>query len=190
MRIGLFGGTFDPPHIAHTRIAQEAVKTLSLDKVFFVVSKNPLKFQSAASDEDRLAMTRLAVQDVPKAEVLDIELKRKGVSYTIDTIETLKAAYPDDDFFLIIGEDNFRMFKKWKAWEKTLSITTLVVFTRHVLPSEDVATPIDADNVMFIREWLDISATEIRQGLHEKNLNPALLHPDVLAYIRERHLYA
>lgn len=132
MRIGLLGGTFNPIHNGHLQIAQEVHKKLNLDSVLFIPSGAPPhkpddKIPSAA---DRLEMTRLALLDHPDFKLSDIEAKRPGKSYSIQTLSELKSLHPSDSFFFIIGMDAFHDIPTWKEAERLLTLTHFVVVSR------------------------------------------------------------
>ena len=112
MKIAIFGGSFDPPHIEHVRLAQSAVKSLKLDTLFIMPAHTPphKKGKALSSDEDRLAMCRLAFKKCPKAEVSDYEISRGGTSYTYLTCRYFKEAYPDAELFFLVGTDMLRDF--------------------------------------------------------------------------------
>ena len=114
MRIGVFGGVFDPPHLGHLLVADDVRQRLALGRVLFVPAFHPPhKAGPAAEYEDRLAMTRLAVADWPGFEVCTIEQRRDGPSYTVDTIAALRRILPRDSFYLIMGADQYGAMKRW-----------------------------------------------------------------------------
>lgn len=132
-KIGIFGGSFDPPHLGHILALQEFQQKLSLDRVLVIPANNPPHKQLAfcgASAEQRLHMTRLAVQDLPYAEVSDLELRREGKSYTADTVEELRKLYPEDEFFLMMGTDMFLSFSSWHDPQRITAQATLVAACR------------------------------------------------------------
>ena len=114
MKIGILGGTFNPPHIGHLILAQTAEEKLGLDKVFFIPTNTPPhKNTFLLEAKHRLAMVKLTVEDHKSFKALDWEIKRGGFSYTIDTIRELKSKYPGDQFFLIVGSDLANDFNSW-----------------------------------------------------------------------------
>ncbi len=167
--IGILGGSFDPVHNGHLMMAQSAVDAFGLDKVFFVVaSHSPFK-DKAGSPKDRLAMVKKAVQGNASFAVSDIELKRGGVSYTIDTVSHFRKKFPKAQLFLIIGEDNVAGLPRWKnieALEKT------------------------AKFIVIERDWFDVSSTLIRQKLEQKKSIRYLTPDGVIRYIKQNRLYA
>ena len=114
MKIGILGGTFNPPHVGHLILAQEVTDVLGLDKVFFIPTNISPHKKSEPNASSRFNMVELAVSGNSSFEVLDLELKRGGVSYTIDTIRQLKQENPNDEFYLIMGSDLANEFSSWK----------------------------------------------------------------------------
>ena len=132
-RIGIFGGSFDPPHIGHIRAAQAAADALRLEKLLLVPASQPphKRLSSAApAPHQRLQMLQLATDHDPRMEVSDLELNRGGTSYTIDTVQQVRAMHPDAELFLLMGSDMFLSFRAWKDPDKILEEATLAVFYR------------------------------------------------------------
>ena len=130
-RIGVFGGAFDPPHRAHLALAQLAVEQLQLDELLvFPTGQAWHKARPLSAAEHRLAMTRLAFAQVPKAHVDDRELRREGATYTIDTLEALRTQEPDCALFLVIGSDQAEALTRWHRWTAILEIATICVAVR------------------------------------------------------------
>ena len=128
-RIGIYGGTFDPPHAGHLRAAQAAIDGLHLDRLLLLpASCSPGKSPAQAEDRHRLAMLRLAAGE--KMEVCDLELRRGGVSYTVDTLQALKAQHPDDKLYLCMGSDSFLALETWKDPQTIFSLAEICVFSR------------------------------------------------------------
>ena len=123
MRIGIFGGSFNPVHNGHTHLAKTAAAEFSLDRIFFVPSRiSPHRSMTEyAAAEDRLEMLRLACANEPLFEVCDYELRSDRVSYTIYTIEYFRSRFPDDELFLLVGSDMLLSFDKWFCYEKILA---------------------------------------------------------------------
>lgn len=188
-RIGVFGGTFDPPHIGHLVAAVDAHQALGLDVVLFVVANVP--WQKVGSREltpaaDRLAMVDAAVADRPGLEVSDIEIRRGGDSYTADTLAALHEAEPGAELYLILGNDAAAGFSTWERHEEVASSSHLVVVDRPGTP-----TPID-DGFRWTRvdiPELEISSTELRERVAAGRTIDYLTPPGVVSYIRERGLY-
>src|ERR1017187_769087 len=131
-RHGILGGTFDPPHIAHLIAGECAVSQFELDKLLFIPANIPphKSAQSLSQAADRLAMTRLAIEGNSKFDISEIELKKEGLSYAIDTIRELKKQIEISELFLFIGLDQFRNFKSWHKPEEILREVRVVVMAR------------------------------------------------------------
>lgn len=208
MKVGIFGGSFDPIHEGHVNLAKYVLDHTDLDEVWLIVSPlNPLKPQGyVASDEQRLEMARLAVEGIPGIRVNDFEFHLPIPSYTYNTLSELKKSYPDHDFRLIIGGDNWASFDKWKNPDKILSEFGLIVYPR---PGESLTNPtlgssplvLDSfkKNCVFLNDapQMPISSTEIRHLLYSnssKNTkhhvgNIPYLNKSVLSYIKSNNLY-
>src|SRR5258708_12992036 len=131
MRLGIFGGTFDPIHIGHIAAAGAAMECAHLDRVIFIPSAQPPHRAAAtAPAEDRLAMTNLAMQREPRFEVSDVEVTRGGRSYTADTLAELAREHPSDDLFLILGWDAARLFRTWHAPDPLSKLSSVALTHR------------------------------------------------------------
>ncbi len=188
-RIGVFGGTFDPPHVGHMVAAVDARQVLDLDVVLLVVANVP--WQKVASRKvtaavDRLAMTRAAVADNRGIEVSDLELRRGGTSFTADTLAELRAAEPDADLFVILGNDAAAGFATWERHHEVAEAARLVVVDRPGSP-----TPVDgpfAWTRVDIPE-LEVSSTEIRNRVASGRSIRYLVPDGVASVVDERGLY-
>jgi len=189
-RIGVFGGTFDPPHIGHLVAAVDAHQALELDVVLLVVANAPwqkLGSREISAADDRLAMVAAAVGEKAWLQVSDIEIRRGGLSYTADTLHALLAEEPDAELFLILGNDAAAGFATWERHEEVAQLATLVVVDRPGTP-----TPID-DAFEWTRidiPELEISSTELRQRIADGRSVEYLTPPGVVAYLAGRDLYA
>ncbi|HEY1370882.1 MAG TPA: nicotinate-nucleotide adenylyltransferase [Candidatus Binatia bacterium] len=131
MKIGLFGGTLDPIHFGHLRSAEEVREAFRLDRIVFIpTSIQPLKQSSASAGADRLKMARLATADNRAFTVSDIEIRRPGKSFTIDTLRAFAARYPKAELFFIIGMDAFRDIGRWKDFKDLFALANFVVTSR------------------------------------------------------------
>jgi nicotinate-nucleotide adenylyltransferase len=139
MKIGIFGGTFNPIHYGHLRSAEEIRTMFGLDRIFFIPSGNPpLKRKDLAEANHRYNMVRTAVRGNPYFEVLDIECIRPGKSYTVNTLELLVKKYADVDFYFMLGIDAFLDIPNWREPEKILSLTNFIVLSRPGYYFEDL----------------------------------------------------
>lgn len=189
MNIGIFSGSFDPIHIGHAMLANYALQWGGLDEVWMLVSRrNPLKNNTVASDEDRLEMVRLALEDCKGVKASDFEFYLPEPSYTYETLCDLRKNYPEHSFSLIIGSDNFVIFDKWRNYDKILNEFKLIVYPR---PGYSVEGMPVTENVTILDEapQVLISSTFIRDAIKNgKNLNFFL--PDkVSTYIDFKKLY-
>lgn len=188
-RIGVFGGTFDPPHVGHLVAACDAMQELKLDVVLLVVANAPwqkLGDREISHSADRLEMVRRAVQGVDGLVASDVEIRRGGLSYTADTLRALLEEEPDAHLFLILGNDAAAGFATWERHEEVAELSSLVVVDRPGTP-----TPID-DEFDWYRidiPELEISSTELRERV-AAGRSIAFLVPDrVASYVEERGLY-
>jgi len=190
-RLGVFGGTFNPPHLAHLIAAERAVEEYSLDKLLFIPANIPphkVGHEIAPAD-DRLAMIRLATQGNSHFDVSDIELKREGKSYTVDTLRKLKAIHNPETLFLFIGMDMYAIFDSWYKAEDILSLATVVVMLRPTHDIERVDSKI-RDRVMIMKlPLLEISSTDIRERVAQRKSVQYLVPDGIRMYIEERGLY-
>jgi len=154
MKIGLFGGSFDPAHEGHAHVAETALKRLDLDKVWWLVSpQNPLKAQSSAIDK-RLASARDQAR-APQMVVTDLE-SRLGCRYTYQTLRALKRLYPGISFFLVMGADNLATFRRWRNWREVAKAVPVVVVSRPgTRASERLSAP---------KDWIFLNARHHRQS--------------------------
>ena len=184
MRVGVFGGTFDPVHVGHLAIANAALESVPLDRVLFIPARRaPLKERGPVADEsDRLRMLELAVDGEPRFFVSRIELDRSGPSYTVETLEQLAGS---DDLFLILGSDAMANLPRWKDPGRIAELATLSVAERPGAPDRVGDAPI----VRFDAPRLDISSRELRARA-ARGLSLRYLVPEpVWKYIEARGLY-
>jgi len=194
MRIGLYFGSFNPIHVGHVQIAQKTLDQFHLDEVWLMVSpQNPFKeTNDLAPDQDRLAMARLASEGIPNLYVNDLEFSLPRPSFTITTVKLLRSERPNSSFYLIMGEDNLHSLHLWKNAEDLLQLVEVIVYPREAQP---VVFPAVLqryrDRIHSISgNIIPVSATEIRAQF-KAHLTPIdMLHPRVLQYIQQQHLYS
>lgn len=189
MKIGLFFGSFNPIHIGHMIIANTMLEYTDMENVWFVVSpQNPFKKNAGLLHEfDRLEMVRLSVAYNYKMKAVDVEFKMPRPSYTIDTLTYLQDNFPNDDFVLIIGEDNLAQFTRWKNYEKILQYFSLYVYPRPQSPPSELK---EHSNVKMVNApLLDISATYIRNAVKEGKSIQYLVTPEVETFIQQKKFY-
>ena len=197
-RIGIYGGTFNPPHIGHIQAAKQAVQTLGLKKLLLVpdcVAPHKTLPEHSPTPRQRLDMLRIAAADCPQIEVSDIELSRQGVSYTWETVAALKERFPGDELVLLMGTDMFLCFDQWKKPEEILKNAALGVFYRGTKGEKTAISEKKAElerlgAVVYLVEndITDISSTQLRRLLAFHCAEP-FLPAGVGAYIREKDLY-
>ncbi|HQU09695.1 MAG TPA: nicotinate (nicotinamide) nucleotide adenylyltransferase, partial [Opitutales bacterium] len=192
LRIGLYGGSFDPVHNGHLTIAQTARKALLLDAVYFIpVGQSPLKeHRPHASNTDRLHMLQLAIQGLGEGYgVLDTDLNRSGPNYTLDTLALLKPRFPKAQLFWIVGEDQFSALAHWHEVDTLVREVEFIVYKRHGLNAL-TAPKIEGLRAYFLEgPYLDISATQIRSELAAGSFVGKGLPKPVFQYIQTKKLY-
>lgn len=198
-RIGIYGGTFNPPHVGHIQAAKQAVSTLGLTKLLMIPAYAPPHKAVLPSNSprarQRLEMLRIAAADCPQIEVSDLELKREGISYTWETLETVKKLYPGAELVLLMGTDMFLTFDTWKNPEKILGEATLGVFYRGdkgekaaALKQKEALEARGAKVILVHNDVIVISSTQMRRLLAFRCAGE-FLPAGVLDYIREYNLY-
>ncbi len=197
-RIGIYGGTFNPPHLGHIQAAKAAVQALDLTRLLLIpdnIAPHKELPPGSPAPEQRLEMLRLATQDAPELEVSDLELRREGVSYTFETILTLKERYPEAQLFLLMGTDMFVSFDTWKNTDIILSHATLGVLCRGDKGEQEAiaekAAQLSAGGArveLVNNPVLAISSTQLRRLIAFDCAEPFLPKP-VAEYIRQHGLY-
>jgi nicotinate-nucleotide adenylyltransferase len=188
--IGIFGGTFDPPHNGHIAIAEQAIRQLSLDRVYFVPAYiPPHKFlRSSTTARQRITMVKLSIGGLKKIKVSSVELERRGVSYTIDTLRTFHKKYPSAELVLIIGADNLAQFDKWRSQRSILKLASLAVYRRKgfaILSNNDKISCAHLKGPMLL-----VSSTEVRQNINDGSSIKGLVPRPVYMYIQRHKLYS
>ena len=185
MRIGVLGGTFDPIHLGHLAAARVAIECAGLDRVLLIpTGVPPHRPPAVAAAKDRLAMSRLAVAEDARFEVSDIELRRDGASYTVDTLRELRRLHPDDELFLILGWDAAKLMGTWRQPEEVRRLAGVVVVTR---PGS--GAPVTTSEILCERPTPDISGSALRAALRHGEDVTAKLPEAVAEYIASNGLY-
>ena len=189
MRIGLLGGSFDPPHTGHLLAASDAFEALALNRLIFVPAAiQPLKVgRAAASAEQRLAMAQLLVADDQRFAVDSVEIDRGGLSYTVDTMTTLATRWPSAELFWLVGADVPPSFAQWRSPERIVELATVVVLQR-AGEAPDLAAMPGRPRCLTTRR-IDISSTEIRDRVHAGKSIRGFVPDAVAAYIEAERLY-
>lgn len=195
MKTLIFGGTFNPPHLGHERMVELAEAALHPDRFLIIPTCLPPHKELAAGSpapEERLALCKAAFGNCPYVTVSDLELRRGAVSYTADTLAELRALFPDDEFYLLLGSDSFLIFPRWHRFEEILRTCTLLVVSREegererlLRAAEDYRTGYGANSVLLPADPFVLSSSEIRGG----DFSEQTLSKPVLDYILEHHLY-
>lgn len=191
-RVGLFGGSFDPVHRAHLALAHAALEQLGLDEVRWIpvgmAWQKSLRFSGCG---DREAMVRLAIAGEPRFVLDRTEIRRRGPSFTLDTVREKVAEQPGVDWFLVLGEDQYAGLHTWRDWRELVSLVTLAVAERPgvaALPDPQVAQLARA--VAIVLPEIDLSSTAVRTRVAQGLPIDDLVLPQVARYIEQRGLYA
>ena len=198
MKILIYGGSFNPPHRGHARAVNMAAAAVKPDRIFLIPAALPPHKalpEGTPSSAERLAMTALAAGAIPGAEALDMELRRAGKSYTVDTLRALRAEYPQAELVFLVGTDMFLTLEEWREPESIFSLATLALCPRE----RDRAASIEAQRRTLAERYgariemipgapVEISSTELREAL-QRRAGLTYLEPEVYAYIIRRRLY-
>ncbi len=183
MRIGLFGGAFNPVHNGHMAVARAAIKSAKLDLLIFIPTGNaPHKKETAVSREDRYNMLIEATSNEEKMTVSDYEIKREEVNYSADTVDYFKSVYPEDELFFIVGDDSYNQLDSWYQPNRILENSTLLVFPREGANVMPPAQMVDMQKV-------EVSSSDIREKIKMGKDCRNLLPKTVFDYIIEGNLY-
>ncbi|KRG15520.1 nicotinate-nucleotide adenylyltransferase [Lederbergia galactosidilytica] len=185
-RIGILGGTFDPPHLGHLVIANEVLHTLKLDQIAFMPNQEPphKARKSGTTESDRLQMLELAIKDNPNFAIEKIELERQGKSFSLDTMKLLKDRNPGVEYYFIIGADMVEYLANWHGIDELINIVSFIGVNR---PKYELESPYPVQYIEIPQ--MDISSTLIRERC-KKSISIKYLLPDnVIRYIEENGLY-
>lgn len=189
-RIGIFGGSFNPIHVGHALIASRIVECGVIDSLWLMVSpQNPLKENAdLESDYHRLRMTELVSRRIENVITSAFEFDLPKPSYTIDTLNNLQAKFPDDEFYLVIGADNWCVFDRWKAGEEIISKYHILIYPRH---GYDIVIPEQYSDRVAVVEApiIEVSSTQVRERLAEMKSVSFYVPEAVEKYIVKNKLY-
>ena len=194
MRLGIFGGSFDPPHVGHLLVAVDAFEALDLDKLIFVPAAiQPLKSDLvAAAAHHRLAMVRLLVGADERFAVDAVEIERAGLSYTVDTLETFAQRFPNSERFFLVGEDAMAAFGKWKNPQQILKLARVAIL-RRAREGESAALERSSEQsdgtITLETRLVDVSSTEIRERVRAGKSIRGFVPESVAAFIEAERLY-
>ena len=200
MNVGIFGGSFDPPHVGHLLAAQDVIDALSLDVLQVVpVASQPLKLAGQTAAAHRLAMTRMCFGNLAGVVVDPIEIERGGLSFTVDTAEAYRRQWPSAALYLLIGEDAAASFARWREPERLLSMVRVVVLSRAATPSASDHIATASPSIGFwvgqtpplrlATRRVDVSSTEIRARVKAGRPLRGFVPDAVAAYIASTGLY-
>lgn len=198
MRIGIFGGSFNPIHNGHIQLINGIISELNLDKLLVVPSFLPPHklVESPVSPKDRIAMCELCMSDIPRVEVSDIEIKRGGKSYTYETLQELHSIYPTDDLFLIMGADMFLSIETWKNPKIIFKLAAICGVPRkgvgcrqELIDRESFLKSIGAETRVLNLTLPEVSSSEIREFVKNGRSIDKLVSEQVENYILENNLY-
>ena len=195
MKIGLFGGSFDPPHLGHVKLVTAAAARCELDRAVIIPAAcSPFKQNVYCGDADRMEMCRLSFPSI--CEISDYEISRGGVSYTVETVRHFRRLYPGTELFLIVGEDQLLLFPKWYRWKEILRNAGLIAAVRSSGKNRALLERFADER---LREWgavtvleftpIPISSTMLRRALAENAPTEGMLTPETADYIKEKGLY-
>jgi nicotinate-nucleotide adenylyltransferase len=185
VRTGILGGTFDPIHLGHLAAARAAIECAGLDRVLVIpTGVPPHRPPTVAGAGDRLEMSRLATAEDSRFEVSDIELRRQGASYTVDTLRELHLLYPDDELFLILGWDAAKLLGTWHEPGEVRRLARVIVVTRPGSGSPDAAS-----EILCERPTPDISGSALRRALERGDAVTKFVPEAVAEYIARHGLY-
>lgn len=196
MKLGIIGGTFNPVHCGHVMLAEHFAEQIGFDKVLVIPSGTPphKEYSALVSDSQRIEMCGLAFNN-EIFTVSDMEIKREGKSYTIDTLRQLKEEYSDAELYLMMGADMLMIFEKWKDYKEILKFAKLCMAFRNVCGREEIfehskMLEKDGAEIIFDKKLIcDVSSTQIREMLgNEENVSGLVPEP-VLDYINKNSLY-
>ena len=187
MKIGILGGTFNPIHLGHLILAEEAREKLKLDKIIFVPAYLPPHKDNSdiVPALHRYRMICFAIKTNKYFSVSNIEIKRDGKSYTIDSLKEFKKIYPDDDLYFIIGSDLLKYLDDWKDLSQIIKMVSFVAATRPGYPLEKIPSYISTIPIRAV----DISGFEIRKAIKEGKSFRYLVPEAVFRYVEEKRLY-
>lgn len=195
-KVGIMGGTFNPIHNGHIALAQKAKDYFALNQVLFIPSGVSYMKHDVLSAEHRYRMTELAIEQYPEFQISDIEYKREGNTYTVDTLQILKEMNPDYHYYFILGADSLFAIETWHQPERLCQLCTIVCAVRDDYTIESIKKQAEhlkvlyqADIVLLPMERIDISSTDIRNACIAGEDVSAFIPDAVVNYIERYHIY-
>jgi nicotinate-nucleotide adenylyltransferase len=189
VRLGLFGGSFDPPHIGHLLVAVDALEELKLDQLIFIpAAVQPLKVgQAVANGAQRLAMVRLLVEGDRRFGADAIEIDRRGLSYTVETLEAFAGRYPEAERFFLVGADAIAAFESWREPERIMRLARLAILRRPGSAGQPGKVP--GETISLTTRLIDVSSTEIRERVRCGKSIRGFVADSVARFIETERLY-
>lgn len=188
MKIGILGGTFNPIHNGHLVLADEVRQKLALEKILFIPVYDPVhkEAKDLIPAAERFKMVKMAIRDNPRFEALDIEIKRRGKSYTIDTLRVLKGQYPEvKKFFFIVGSDAVGYLDNWKDIDEVMKLAKFIIASRPNYPLKNLP-----ENILPIAvESIEVSGFRLRQRIRNNESVRYYLPKEVDSYIQKKGFY-
>ncbi len=197
-RLGIFGGTFNPPHIGHIHIASEALNGAMLDKMLFVPCGNPphKRVEGDATPKHRFEMTQIAISNYPKFEITDLEIRSSEYSYTAKTLELLKGIYPGSRLCFVVGGDSLRDMESWYQPQKIFQLSEIVALRRGGMENQVFDESVDfyrkkydADITIVDIDPVDVSSSTLRAKIAQGEDTGNLVDKKVLEYINKFEIY-
>lgn len=195
-RVGLFGGSFDPPHVGHLMVAQDAIRALDLDLLLVVpAARQPLKDGHGAPAAARLAMARLAFAGVPRVQVDPVEIERGGLSYTVDTVRGVRTRFPGAELLLLVGADVLPSWPRWREAEALAALARVVVLHRPPAGAEGATDAGDGGMLgppgarWLATRGVELSSTEVRERARTGESLRGFVPDAVAAYITKSGIY-
>lgn len=200
IKTGIFGGAFNPIHNGHLNLAKKYLEVLNLDRIIFIPTSLPphKTDRFLASKEDRFNMLELAISDCEEFEISDIEFQRQGKSYTYDTLCLLREKYPNDDFYLIIGADQFLTFNLWYRYRDILDIASICTAAREngnqrekIIYFSNKLDGLDKNRFHLLNsDAVEVSSSQVREKIKKGEDVSSLIPEKVYNYIVEKGLYS
>lgn len=200
IKTGIFGGAFNPIHNGHLNLAKKYLEVLNLDRIIFIPTALPphKTDRFLASKEDRFNMLELAISDCDRLEISDIEFQRQGKSYTYDTLCLLREKYPNDDFYLIIGADQFLTFNLWYRYRDILDIASICTAAREngnqrekIIDFSNKLDGLDKNRFHLLNsDAIEVSSSQVREKIKKGEDVSSLIPEKVYNYIVEKGLYS
>ena len=185
--IGVLGGTFDPPHGAHLKIAERSLNQFKLDKIIFIPSGNPWQKKDSTPYSHRFEMTKILIKNFDSFALSDLESSEQNPSYTYETLEKLQ--HPKENLYFILGSDTAMNIKTWKNYDQLSNLTHFLIALRREDNSETLSKNFPFDYELIEGEKLDLSSTGLREKLEKNRMNNNDLPSEIFNYIKENNIY-